>query len=66
MKKPSLTASGDVLRPSKGLIKKQINEVKAVIVRRLQNIAAVDPYKVATTLKQYAPDLLDAVFESSR
>lgn len=54
----------DVLRPSKGLIKKQINEVKAVIVRRAPELAAVDPYKVATTLKQYAPDLLDAVFRA--
>ncbi|KAH8733071.1 Golgi CORVET complex core vacuolar protein 8-domain-containing protein [Phaeosphaeriaceae sp. PMI808] len=48
----------DVLRPSKGLTKKQVNEVKAVITHRVTDLAAIDPSQTAITLKQYAPDLL--------
>ncbi|KAF1840363.1 uncharacterized protein K460DRAFT_348722 [Cucurbitaria berberidis CBS 394.84] len=54
----------DVLRPSKGLIKKQVNEVKAVIVNRATDLAAVDASQTAVTLKQYAPDLLKSVLEA--
>lgn len=54
----------DVLRPSKGLVKKQINEVKAVIVRRAADLTAIDASQTATTLKQCAPDLLKSVLET--
>ncbi|KAH7399686.1 Golgi CORVET complex core vacuolar protein 8-domain-containing protein [Pyrenochaeta sp. MPI-SDFR-AT-0127] len=51
----------DILRPSKGLIKKQVNEVKTVIVNRATDLASVDASQTATILKQYAPDLLEPV-----
>ncbi|RYN48152.1 hypothetical protein AA0118_g11931 [Alternaria tenuissima] len=54
----------DILRPSKGLVKKQVNEVKAVIVDRATALAAVDASQTATTLKQYAPDLLKPVLDA--
>ncbi|KAH7408136.1 Golgi CORVET complex core vacuolar protein 8-domain-containing protein [Phaeosphaeria sp. MPI-PUGE-AT-0046c] len=54
----------DLLRPSKGLIKKQVNEVKDVIVRRATDMATIDPSQTATTLRQYAPDLLKSVLDS--
>ena len=54
----------DILRPSKGVIRKQINEVKAVIVNRAAELAAVDASQTATILKQYAPDLLKPVLEA--
>ncbi|KAF1936745.1 hypothetical protein EJ02DRAFT_479210 [Clathrospora elynae] len=54
----------DILRPSKGLMKKQINEIKAVIVKRATDLAAVYASQTATTLKQYAPDLLEPVLEA--
>lgn len=55
---------GDCLRPSKGLIKKQVNEVKAVIVDRAQDLVAVNAARAAQTLKQYAPDLLKPVLDA--
>jgi hypothetical protein len=54
----------DLLRPSKGLIKKQVNEVKGVIIRRAQDLAAIDPSQTAVTLRQYAPDLLKSILDS--
>ncbi|KAH3997131.1 hypothetical protein HBI56_124650 [Parastagonospora nodorum] len=54
----------DLLRPSKGLIKKQINEVKAVIVRRATDLAEIDPAQTAVTLKRYAPDLLQSTLDA--
>jgi hypothetical protein len=54
----------DLLRPSKGLTKKQINEVKTVIVRRAKELAAIDPPQTAVTLRQYAQDLLKPVLDS--
>lgn len=54
----------DLLRPTKGLIKKQVNEVKDVIVRRATDLATIDPAQTATTLKQHAPDLLKSVLDS--
>lgn len=54
---------GDILRPSKGLAKKQIAEVKAVILSRAVDLASVDASQTAVTLKQFAPDLLDPVLD---
>lgn len=54
----------DCLRPSKGLIKKQINEVKAVLVNRARDLVAVDPARASQTLNQYAPDLLKPVLDA--
>jgi hypothetical protein len=54
----------DILRPSKGLTKKQVNEVKAVIVGRAADLAAVDASQTAMILKQYAPDLLKPVLDA--
>jgi hypothetical protein len=54
----------DCLRPSKGLIKKQINEIKAVIVNRAHDLVDVDPARAAQTLKRYAPELLKPVLDS--
>ncbi|KAF2874939.1 Golgi CORVET complex core vacuolar protein 8-domain-containing protein [Massariosphaeria phaeospora] len=51
----------DCLQPSRGLIKKQVNEVKAVIVNRAIDLAVVDASRCALILKQYAPDLLETV-----
>ncbi|KAG9188914.1 hypothetical protein G6011_07619 [Alternaria panax] len=53
----------DILRPSKTFTKKQINEVKAVIVDRAADLAAVDASQTASILKQYAPDLLKPVLD---
>lgn len=52
------------LRPSKGLTKRQINEFKAVIVTRARDLVAIGPSHTATTLKQYAPDLLSSVLDA--
>ncbi|KAF2118242.1 Golgi CORVET complex core vacuolar protein 8-domain-containing protein [Lophiotrema nucula] len=54
----------EILRPSKGLTKKQTNEVKAVLVERSQDLAAIDPQRTAQALKQYAPDLLQSVLHA--
>lgn len=54
----------DCLRPSKGLIKKQVNEIKIVLVDRARDLVAVDAARAATTLKQYAPDLLQPVLDA--
>lgn len=54
----------DVLRPSKGLPKKQINEIKQVIVGRAEDLVAVDAEHTAVTLKSYAPDLLEPVLDA--
>jgi hypothetical protein len=53
----------DILRPSKNLAQKQINDVKAIIVSRARQLANGDASRTATTLKQYAPDLLESVLE---
>ena len=44
--------------------KKQVNEIKAVIVGHAQELVAVNASKAAGTLKQYAPDLLQAVLDA--
>ena len=54
----------DILRPSKGLAKKQINEVKQVIVGRAEDLVAVDAEQTAVTLKFSAPDLLKPVLNA--
>lgn len=54
----------DCLRPSRGLNKKQINEVKGVVVNRARDVVAVDASRAALTLKQYAPDLLQPVLDA--
>ncbi|KAF2132487.1 hypothetical protein P153DRAFT_332726 [Dothidotthia symphoricarpi CBS 119687] len=53
----------DILRPGKGLVSKQVNEVKALIVDRASDLAAVDASQTALTIKRYAPDLLKSVFD---
>ncbi|ORX94514.1 Golgi CORVET complex core vacuolar protein 8-domain-containing protein [Clohesyomyces aquaticus] len=54
----------DCLRPGRGLIKKQVNEIKAMIANRARDVVAVDPALASQTLKQYASDLLRTVLES--
>ena len=54
----------DCLRPSKGLIKKQVNEIKAVIIDRARDLVEVDPARAAQTLKRYTPDLLKPVLDA--
>ncbi|KAF1959406.1 hypothetical protein CC80DRAFT_467959 [Byssothecium circinans] len=54
----------DCLRPSKGLNKKQVKEIKAVIIARAEDLVAVDPTRAALTLKQYTPDLLQPVLDA--
>ncbi|KAH7124126.1 Golgi CORVET complex core vacuolar protein 8-domain-containing protein [Dendryphion nanum] len=54
----------DILRPSKGLNRKQINEVKSVITNRAKDLAAVNASRAAQTLKQSAPDLLEPVLNA--
>ncbi len=56
----------DILRPSKDLSKKQVNEVKAIIVSRAADLAAINASKTATTLKQYAHDLLKPVLDATK
>src|SRR5262249_3461673 len=41
----------DCLRPTKGLTKKQVSEVKTVILNRARDLVAVDAARAATTLK---------------
>ncbi|KAF1969826.1 hypothetical protein BU23DRAFT_512373 [Bimuria novae-zelandiae CBS 107.79] len=55
---------GDCLRPSKGLARKQIAEIKSVIVTRARDLIAIDPGRAALTLKQYTPDLLEPVLDA--
>ncbi|OCK81233.1 hypothetical protein K432DRAFT_425102 [Lepidopterella palustris CBS 459.81] len=55
---------GDCLRPSRGLNKKQINEIKGVIVNRARDLARIDAFRTARMLKQYAPDLLSEVLDA--
>lgn len=54
----------DCLRPSKGLARKQTEEVKNVIVSRAKDVVKIDPVRAATTLKQYASDLLKPVLDA--
>lgn len=54
----------DVLRPAKGLPKKQVNEIKQVIVGRAEDLVAVDAEHTAVTLRLYAPDLLEPVLKA--
>jgi hypothetical protein len=54
----------DCLRLNRGLNKKQINEVKSVIVSRASDLVAVDASRAAVTLKQSAPDLLKSVLDA--
>lgn len=54
----------DILRPSKGLVKKQIGEVKQIIVGRAGDLVAIDAEQAAITLKASAPDLLEPVLEA--
>lgn len=54
----------DLLRPSKGLIKKQMNKVKQVIIARASDLATLDASETARTLKLYAPDLLQSIFDA--
>jgi hypothetical protein len=54
----------DIFRPSKGLTKKQLNEVKAVIVSRATDLAAINASQTAVTLKQYTPDLLKPALDA--
>ncbi|KAL5113691.1 Vacuolar protein sorting-associated protein 8 [Pleosporales sp. CAS-2024a] len=54
----------DLLRPSKGLIPKQVNEVKAVINQRATDLAAIDPSQTAVTLRRYATDLLQSTLDA--
>jgi len=61
---PVFGCIADILRPSRGLIKKQVVEVKAVIVDRAADLAAIDPTQTATTVKQYASDLLQPVLDA--
>ncbi|RAQ99146.1 vacuolar assembly sorting protein vps8 [Stemphylium lycopersici] len=53
----------DILRPNKGLVKKQVNDVKTVIVNRATDLCAVNASQAAVTLKQHAPDLLKPVLD---
>ncbi|KAJ4345393.1 Vacuolar protein sorting-associated protein 8 [Didymosphaeria variabile] len=54
----------DCLRSSKGPTKKQLGEVKNVIVFRARDVVNIDSARAATTLKQYASDLLIPVLEA--
>ncbi|KAF2026009.1 hypothetical protein EK21DRAFT_75085 [Setomelanomma holmii] len=54
----------DLLRPSKSLIKKQMSEVKTVIIHRAADLAAIDAAQTALTLKQCASDLLEPIFKA--
>lgn len=54
----------DCLRPSNGLIKKQVTEIKSVIVSRAFDIVAIDPTRAASTLNQYTSDLLEPVLDA--
>ncbi|CAI6287481.1 unnamed protein product [Periconia digitata] len=54
----------DCLRPSKGLMKKQVNEIKSVIVGRATELVKIDATRTAVTLKQYASDVLQPVLDA--
>lgn len=54
----------DLLKLSKGLTKKQVNEVKIVITSRAADLAGINASQTATTLKKYAPDLLNVVLDA--
>ena len=54
----------DCLHPSKGLVKKQVSEVKSVIVYRARDFVAIDPSRAATTLGRYSSDLLKPVLDA--
>ncbi|EON62109.1 hypothetical protein W97_01328 [Coniosporium apollinis CBS 100218] len=52
---------GDILRPNRGLNKRQIADVQSVIVRHAKDLAAVNSVRTAQILVTYAPDLLEPV-----
>ncbi|KAF2795814.1 hypothetical protein K505DRAFT_272595 [Melanomma pulvis-pyrius CBS 109.77] len=54
----------DCLRPTRGLNRKQINEVKVVIANRARDLAAVNASRTAQSLKQNTPDLLKSVLDA--
>ncbi|EUC50990.1 hypothetical protein COCMIDRAFT_80811 [Bipolaris oryzae ATCC 44560] len=54
----------DILRPNKGLTKKQINEVKAVILNRAADLATTNASQAAVAVKQYTPDLLEPFLDT--
>lgn len=54
----------DCLHLNKGLTKKQVGEVKSVVVSRARDFVAIDPSRAAKTLNQYAPDLLNPVLDA--
>ena len=55
---------GDCFRPGKGLSRKQVNEVKAVIVNRARELADVDASRTAQTVQQHAHELLRPVLDA--
>ncbi|KAF2459773.1 Golgi CORVET complex core vacuolar protein 8-domain-containing protein [Lineolata rhizophorae] len=54
---------GDCLRPNRGLTKKQVAEVEAIIVSHASDLADIDTVRTAQTIKAYAPQLLKSVLE---
>ena len=54
----------DCLRPNRGISKKQVNEVRAVVVKRARELAGIDASLTAQLLRQYAPDLLQSVLDT--
>lgn len=55
----------DIIRPNKGLAKKQLNDVKVVISNRAREFVAIDAQQIARTLKQHLPDLLETVLTAT-
>ncbi|KAK7545588.1 Golgi CORVET complex core vacuolar protein 8-domain-containing protein [Phyllosticta paracitricarpa] len=53
----------DILRPSRGLNKKQTGDVHTVILRHALELAGVDAAKTARTIRSHTPALLAGVLE---
>ncbi|KAF2277500.1 uncharacterized protein EI97DRAFT_416438 [Westerdykella ornata] len=54
----------DCLRPARDMPKKQIKEIKAILVNRASDLAAIDAARAALTLNRYAPDMLLPVLDA--
>ncbi|KAK8164182.1 vacuolar assembly/sorting protein-like protein VPS8 [Phyllosticta citrichinensis] len=53
----------DILRPSRGLNKKQTSDIHTVILRHALELASVDAAKTARTIRNYSPALLAGVLD---
>jgi hypothetical protein len=55
---------GDCMRPGSTLTAKQVREVEVVIIRNAENLATINTIRIAQTLRDYAPHLIEPVVDA--